>query len=69
MIHGYGGTSGMFYTMMRDLSKRFKLYLIDIIGMGGSTRAKNYNKDGTAEETLEYLTIHIEKWRAEMKLD
>lgn len=38
LIHGYGGAAVVFYRIIKDLSDKFHLYLIDILGMGGSSR-------------------------------
>lgn len=34
IVHGYGGSGMIFYKMFQDLRARFKVYLIDIYGMG-----------------------------------
>lgn len=38
MVHGYGGSGMIFYQMFKYLQKGFKVYLIDIYGMGRSYR-------------------------------
>ena len=38
LVHGYGGSGVMFWKIIKPLSEKFHLYLIDIIGMGGSSR-------------------------------
>jgi hypothetical protein len=37
LIHGYGGSGIIFWKVMKALSEKFYLILIDIIGMGGSS--------------------------------
>ena len=43
LIHGYGGGGALFYKVIKSLTKYFHLILIDIIGMGASSRPDNYN--------------------------
>ena len=38
MMHGYGASSVIFWKILKPLRERFYLILIDIIGMGGSSR-------------------------------
>lgn len=38
LIHGYGGGSILFQKMFKKLSKKFKVYCIDIIGLNLSSR-------------------------------
>jgi abhydrolase domain-containing protein 5 len=58
MIHGYGGASVVFYRIIKALSEHFHLYLLDIIGMGGSSRPAFTLK--TADEADEYFINFIE---------
>lgn len=43
LIHGYGGGGALLYKVIKSLTKSFHLILIDIIGMGASSRPNNYN--------------------------
>ena len=43
LIHGYGGGGALFYKVIKPLTEYFHLILIDIIGMGGSSRPDNYD--------------------------
>jgi hypothetical protein len=51
----------MFYKMMKRLSENYHLIMIDILGMGGSSRPKLYAK--TVEEGDYFCVDFIEKWR------
>jgi len=42
LVHGYAGSGALFYKVMKNLSEKFVLILIDILGMGGSSRPDNY---------------------------
>lgn len=38
LVHGFGGSGVMFWRIIKPLAEKFHLILIDILGMGGSTR-------------------------------
>jgi pimeloyl-ACP methyl ester carboxylesterase len=38
LIHGYGGSSVMFWKIIKPLAENFHLIMIDILGMGASSR-------------------------------
>jgi pimeloyl-ACP methyl ester carboxylesterase len=40
LVHGYGGSGIMFWKIIKPLAEKYHLYLIDILGMGGSSRRK-----------------------------
>ena len=61
LIHGYGGSGVMFWKILKPLAENFHVYLIDIIGMGGSSRPKF--KINSASEADEYLIEWLEAWR------
>ena len=44
-MHGYGGSSIMFYKILNRLLNEgnYHIYLIDILGMGGSSRPNFLN--------------------------
>jgi len=64
LVHGYGGSGLLFYKIMKQLAQHFSLILIDIIGMGASSRVKFVAK--TAEEADEFFIDFLEKWRIAM---
>jgi len=70
LCHGYGGSGALFYKIIKQLSERFTLIFFDLIGMGGSSRPKNFNEDKmTPEEVVDYFIEYIEAWRKAMNLD
>lgn len=64
LIHGYGGSSVKFWKIAKPLSDQYHLIMIDIIGMGGSSRPHFGLKD--PKEVDVYLVDWLEKWREEM---
>jgi pimeloyl-ACP methyl ester carboxylesterase len=38
LVHGYGAGGGVFFRVIKDLSKFFHLYVVDLLGMGASGR-------------------------------
>lgn len=67
IIHGYGGSSVTFYKMIRDLSHKFQVFCIDLLGMGLSSRPK-FELSGT-EECITFFIDSIEEWRKALKLE
>lgn len=45
LVHGYGGSAVMFWKIIKQLSEKYYLIMIDILGMGGSSRPKLEVKD------------------------
>ena len=43
LVHGYGGSSGLFFKIIKELCQHFCLILVDIIGMAGSSRPEDYD--------------------------
>lgn len=67
MIHGYGGSGMIFYQMFKDLASRFKVYLIDIYGMGWSYRP---HWDVRSNDECEHFFVEsVESWRQKVGLD
>ena len=61
LIHGYGGSSVKFWKIVKPLSERYHIYMIDIIGMGGSSRPAFNLKD--PREVDVFLVEWLEQWR------
>lgn len=61
IIHGYLVGLVSFFRMLDDLSKHYKVYCIDLPGMGLSSRP-DFTCQST-EETIEFFTEAIEQWR------
>ena len=40
LIHGYGGSSLLFYRILKDLARHFHVYMIDLLGMGRYVRLR-----------------------------
>ena len=55
----------MFYKALKMLAERFHVILIDIIGMGSSSRPTTFTAK-TAEEADDYFIDFLEKWRIAM---
>ena len=66
LLHGYGGSSILFYSMLKDLSQKYKVYCIDLLGMGLSSKLDFPCKD--TQETIDYFVESIEKWREAMDI-
>jgi len=54
LIHGYGGGSILFLKMIKILSKTFKVYCFDIIGLSISSRPKVEHLQ-SAEDILNFF--------------
>ena len=67
IIHGYGGSGMIFYKMFKQLSEHFHVYLIDLLGMGRSSRPEFICT--THEECELFFVKSLEKWRKRMRLD
>lgn len=69
LIHGYGGGGALFHKVMKPLTEYFHLILIDIIGMGASSRPDNFNaRTFTPQESADYFVEYLETWRSFMQL-
>ena len=67
MIHGYGSSGGALAILAKKLSEYFCFITIDIIGMGSSSRPKDYDyAKFTPEQSNGYFVQYIEKWRQSM---
>jgi pimeloyl-ACP methyl ester carboxylesterase len=58
LMHGYGGSGVIFYKIIKALSEKFHLILIDILGMGASSRPDFDAK--TADEADEFFVNFLE---------
>jgi len=67
LIHGYGGTGILFYKMIKELAKKYKVYCIDLLGMGLSSRPKFECKN--AKDSIEFFVDSIDKWRTSLGLE
>lgn len=75
MLHGYGAGLGFFYKNFEGLSrvKGWKLYALDMLGMGRSSRPpfKVHAKDqeGKVREAENWFIDALEEWRILKKID
>jgi len=67
MVHGYGASGMFFYKLFKDLSKHFKIYSIDLLGMGSSSRP-NFSAVNVAGAESFFIES-IELWRQAVGLD
>lgn len=58
MVNGYGGSGILFYKMLNILIEHFHIILIDVIGMGGSSRPAFNAK--TPDECDEFFVESME---------
>ncbi|KAF0491964.1 alpha/beta-hydrolase [Gigaspora margarita] len=69
ICHGYGAGLGFFYRNYHDLSQvpGWRIYSIDWLGMGRSSRPKftikSHTFDESVEETEKFFVDSLEKWR------
>mmetsp|Transcript_1415 Transcript_1415/g.1294 ORF Transcript_1415/g.1294 Transcript_1415/m.1294 type:complete len:159 (-) Transcript_1415:569-1045(-) len=64
---GYGGFGNVFYRFFKPLASKFKVYCVDTLGFGLSSRAKL--KEMSAQETVDYFVESFEAWRKAIKLE
>lgn len=63
-VHGHGSGAAMFFKCIKGITEHFSLILIDLPGMGGSTRVEDYYYEQiTAEQSIEYFVNYLEQWR------
>jgi len=67
LYHGFGGSSVMFYKILKALAKDYLIYCVDMLGMGLSSRP-SFQCTST-EETIKFFTESLEAWRVAMKMD
>ena len=69
MLHGYGSCAALLYRIHKPLAERFNLIIIDVIGMGCSSRPDDYHRDlFDTERSTEYFVEYLEKWRVAMEI-
>jgi cardiolipin-specific phospholipase len=64
VVHGYGASGAIQYKIFKHLSDHFNLYMIDLIGMGSSSRP--VFECTTGAEADIYMIEYLEKWRIAM---
>ena len=64
ILAGYGSTGIFYYSCFESLSQHFRIVLVDLIGMGLSSRPTDFNqvrKD--IHLTIQYIVDYFERWR------
>lgn len=61
ILHGYAGGSLFFFPTLKDLSQHYKVYCIDHLGMGLSSRPEF--KCESLSDTLDFFLESFEAWR------
>jgi cardiolipin-specific phospholipase len=72
MLHGYGAGLGFFYKNFEPLSRLagWKLYALDLLGMGRSSRPPfDVKGRGNVDEAEAWFIDALEEWRVKRKLD
>ena len=64
LVHGYGGSGTLFYNVLKGLAENFHVIVIDLIGMGSSSRPKWTIRDGSSAD--EFFNGALEAWRDKM---
>ena len=71
-LHGWGGGVGLYYKNFLTLSKYCKIYAIDLLGMGASSRPPfqlhKESKDARAKEAVDWFLEAIEEWRIKRRI-
>jgi len=57
----------LYYPMLKQLSKKYKVYCIDMLGMGLSSRPK-FDCEST-EETIEFFVESLEQFRISLGIE
>lgn len=55
MLHGWGMHSGVWQHLVKTLSEKYMLYLVDLPGMGGSRTIEPYHLHTVADEVAEVI--------------
>jgi len=67
MLHGYAGSNVFFYRILKELSKIYEVYCIDLLGMGLSSRPQ-FDCENT-EDSINFFVESIEQWRIKLGLE
>ena len=67
MIHGFMGSAMVFFKLFKHLSERYHVIMIDLLGMGASSRPEFLAR--TKVEAEDFYMQSIEKWRQKMGIE
>ena len=59
LVHGYGGSGTLFYKVIRGLTENFHVIVIDLIGMGSSSRPTWTIKSGDDADAYKVPRIPV----------
>lgn len=68
MIHGMGATGLCFFNLFHELSKKYNIWSLDLLGQGASTRP-NFIASSDPEEAINFFIDSIERWRKELGIE
>ena len=67
LVHGYGSAGPLYFKIIKKLTQYFCVILMDMVGMGGSSRPKDYDKKTISPEaSIDYFVEYMELWRIAM---
>lgn len=64
LVHGFGGSGALYYKVLKGLAENFYLIVIDLPGMGSSSRPTWRCSDGSEADA--FFMDAIERWRINM---
>ena len=67
LLHGYCGGGAVFYKLLGALVQNYCVYLVDLLGMGRSSRPAFYAN--TVDETEQFFVQSIEEFRIAIHLE
>ena len=67
MLHGYCGGGVVFYKLLNELTPNYHVYMVDLLGMGQSSRPPFFAD--TTEETEQFFVQSLEEFRNKMGLE
>ena len=68
MIHGFGATGSVFYTLVKYLRSYFRITTIDLLGLGASGRPPTFLPT-EAKQCYDYYLMAIQAWARETDYD
>lgn len=60
LLHGYGGSGMIFFWVMQALHEKYKVYMVDLMGMGRSSRPEFEAE--TTEDAENFFVHNLEIW-------
>lgn len=66
LLPGYGFSAAMFFPIIDSLVEYFDLVLVDLPGMGASSRPTDFSSSFDALDCNNYFIDYLEKWRIAM---